>query len=178
MSDLRDLYEEVILDHNRHPRNYPKNPAGANRHAHGFNPLCGDEVQVHLRVADDVVRDVGFEGQGCAICMASASLMTQAIMDRPVAEADALFEAVREVLAGEEGGGGARSARSARSGRGAVAAPGGATAEAGAEAAGRLGKLAVLAGVREYPMRVKCATLAWHTMRAALHGGGETVTTE
>ena len=150
MSDLRDLYEEVILDHNRHPRNYPKNPAGANRHAHGFNPLCGDEVQVHLRVADDVVRDVGFEGHGCAICMASASLMTQAIMDRPVAEADSLVEVVRDVLT--EGAGGTQSAR--------------------------LGKLAVLEGVKEYPMRVKCATLAWHTLRAALHEPGGTVTTE
>ncbi|MBP7711639.1 MAG: SUF system NifU family Fe-S cluster assembly protein [Gammaproteobacteria bacterium] len=150
MSDLRDLYEEVILDHNRHPRNYPKNPAGANRHAHGFNPLCGDEVQVHLRVEDDVVRDVGFEGHGCAICMASASLMTQAIMDRPVAEADSLVEVVRDVLT--EGAGGTQSAR--------------------------LGKLAVLEGVKEYPMRVKCATLAWHTLRAALHEPGGTVTTE
>ena len=150
MSDLRDLYEEVILDHNRHPRNYPKNPAGANRHAHGFNPLCGDEVQVHLRVADDVVRDVGFEGQGCAICMASASLMTQAIMDRPVAEADSLVEVVRDVL----------------------------TEDAGGTQSARLGKLAVLEGVKEYPMRVKCATLAWHTLRAALHEPGGTVTTE
>ena len=150
MSDLRDLYEEVILDHNRHPRNYPKNPRGANRHAHGFNPLCGDEVQVHLRVEDDVVRDVGFEGHGCAICMASASLMTQAIMDRPVAEADSLVEVVRDVLT--EGAGGTQSAR--------------------------LGKLAVLEGVKEYPMRVKCATLAWHTLRAALHEPGGTVTTE
>ncbi len=150
MSDLRDLYEEVILDHNRHPRNYPKNPAGANRHAHGFNPLCGDEVQVHLRVEDDVVRDVGFEGHGCAICMASASLMTQAIMDRPVAEADSLVEVVRDVL----------------------------TEDAGGTQSARLGKLAVLEGVKEYPMRVKCATLAWHTLRAALHEPGGTVTTE
>ena len=150
MSDLRDLYEEVILAHNRHPRNYPKNPAGANRHAHGFNPLCGDEVQVHLRVEDDVVRDVGFEGHGCAICMASASLMTQAIMDRPVAEADSLVEVVRDVL----------------------------TEDAGGTQSARLGKLAVLEGVKEYPMRVKCATLAWHTLRAALHEPGGTVTTE
>lgn len=150
MSELRDLYEEVILDHNRHPRNYPKNPAGANCHAHGFNPLCGDEVQVHLRVEGDVVRDVGFEGHGCAICMASASLMTQAIMDRPVAEADSLVEVVRDVLT--EGAGGTQSVG--------------------------LGKLAVLEGVKEYPMRVKCATLAWHTLRAALHEPGRTVTTE
>lgn len=150
MSELRDLYEEVILDHNRRPRNYPKNPAGANRHAHGFNPLCGDEVQVHLRVEDDVIRDVGFEGHGCAICMASASLMTQAIMDRPVTEADSLVEVVRDVLT--EGAGGTQSAR--------------------------LGKLAALEGVKAYPMRIKCATLAWHTLRAALHEPGRTVTTE
>ncbi len=149
MSDLRDLYEEVILDHNRNPRNYPKNPPGANRHAHGFNPLCGDEVRVHVRVEDGVVKDVGFEGHGCAISTASASLMTQAVLGRPVDEAESLFRAVHDVLVD------------------------------GVEAAeGRLGKLSVLAGVKEFPMRVKCATLAWHTLHAALANEETTVTTE
>lgn len=152
MSGLRDLYEEVILDHNRRPRNYPKNPAGANCHAHGFNPLCGDEVRVHVRVDDGVIADVGFEGAGCAISTASASLMTQAVMGRRVEDAETLFRAVHEVLTGEPG-----------------------------QADGRmeeLGKVAVLVGVRAYPMRVKCATLPWHTLRAALRHEGETVSTE
>lgn len=152
MSDLRDLYEEVILDHNRRPRNYPKNPPGANCHAHGFNPLCGDEVQVHLKVEGGLITDVGFEGTGCAISTASASLMTEAVMGRPVAQAEELFRAVHEGLTEE------------------AARP-----EAVAE---RLGKLSVLMGVKDYPMRVKCATLAWHTMRAALQHEGDTVTTE
>jgi len=152
VSELRDLYEEVILDHNRRPRNYPKNPPGANRHAHGFNPLCGDEIRVHLKVEDGVIVDAGFEGAGCAISTASASLMTQAVMGRRVAEAEDLFRAVHGALTDESG-----------------------KLQASPE---RLGKLSVLAGVKEYPMRVKCATLAWHTMRAALASEGETVTTE
>ncbi len=152
MNDLRDLYEEVILDHNRNPRNYPKNPAGANCHAHGFNPLCGDEFQVHLKVRDGVVEDIGFEGAGCAISTASASLMTQAVKGLSVREAEALFESVHQVLTEEE--------------------------ETAVDAGDLLGKLAVLVGVKEYPMRVKCATLAWHTMHAALANKDTTVTTE
>lgn len=151
MSDLRDLYEEVILDHNRNPRNYPRVPEGANRSAHGFNPLCGDEFQVHLVVEDGVVRDVGFEGAGCAISTASASLMTEAVKGRTVEEAEALFARVRQVLT-EDG--------------------------VASDSGDLLGKLSVLVGVREYPMRVKCATLAWHTLDAALHEADETVTTE
>ncbi len=151
MSDLRELYEEVILDHNRNPRNYPKKPDDANRTAHGFNPLCGDEFFVHLTVADGVVKDAGFEGAGCAISTASASLMTEALIGRPVAEVEALFARVHHALTEERQVG---------------------------EAEEMMGKLTVLTGVKEDPMRVKCATLAWHTMHAALKQDGETVTTE
>jgi nitrogen fixation NifU-like protein len=149
--DLRALYEEVILEHNRNPRNYPKKPEGANHSAHGHNPLCGDEVKVHLRVEDGVIRDVGFEGDGCAISTASASLMTEALKDKSEDEAKALFEALHTLLT---------------------------VADAGEGDADTLGKLAVLCGVKEYPMRVKCATLAWHTMQAALVQETSLVTTE
>lgn len=147
MSDLRSLYEEVILDHNRRPRNFLYKPAGANRHAHGYNPLCGDDFTVTLQVEDGVIRDVGFEGAGCAISTASASLMTEAIKGKTVEEAERLFQGVHDLLTkeGEPDG---------------------------------IGKLQVLAGVREYPSRVKCATLAWHTMHAALQNVSDTVTTE
>lgn len=145
--DLRGLYEEVILEHNRHPRHYPENPAGSNHHAHGFNPLCNDEISVHLRVADGIVQAAGFEGAGCAVAMASASMMTEAIQGMRVEAAEALFRRVHAMLAG-----------------------------AGPDT--DVGKLRVLAGVRAFPMRVKCATLAWHTLKAALANRGETVSTE
>lgn len=151
MSDLRELYEEVILDHNRNPRNYPKKPEGCNHSAHGFNPLCGDEFEIHLKVKDDVIADLGFEGAGCAISTASASLMTEALKGKTVAEAEALFEEVHKLLTEEKQVG---------------------------NPADLLGKLTVLTGVKEYPMRVKCATLAWHTMRAALKNVEDTVCTE
>jgi nitrogen fixation NifU-like protein len=147
MSDLRDLYEEVILDHNRNPRNFQKKPEGCNHHAHGFNPLCGDELTINLTVENDVITDVGFEGAGCAISTASASLMTEAIKGKTVAEANKLFNGVHAILT---------------------------EADSGAE----VGKLRVLAGVRDYPARVKCATLAWHTLQAALKDEEGTVTTE
>jgi nitrogen fixation NifU-like protein len=147
MSDLRDLYEEVILDHNRNPRNFHKNPQGSNRHAHGYNPLCGDEFTVHLTVEDGIVTDAGFEGAGCAISTASASLMTEAAKGKTVEEAEALFHGMHNLLT-QEGD------------------------------PPDMGKLQVLAGVREYPMRIKCATLAWHTMHAALANQQDTVTTE
>lgn len=150
MNDLRELYEEVILDHNRNPRNYPKRPEGTTHTAHGFNPLCGDEFQVHLRVKDGVIEDVGFEGAGCAISTASASLMTEALKGKPVAEAEQLFEVVHDLLTREEQ----------------------------VQDDELLGKLTVLTGVKEYPMRVKCATLPWHTMKGALEGRKETVSTE
>lgn len=147
MGDLRDLYEEVILDHNRKPRNFQKKPAGTNRHAHGYNPLCGDEFTVNLIVEDGVIKDVGFEGAGCAISTASASLMTESIKGKTVDQARVLFRDVHNLLT-QEGD------------------------------AGAVGKLEVLTGVREYPARVKCATLAWHTLYAALENAGDTVSTE
>jgi len=145
--DLRALYEEVILDHNRNPRNYPKSPPGATHHAHGFNPLCGDEFRLHIKVEGGVIKDIGFEGAGCAISTASASLMTEAVRGKTVAEAEKLFRAMHDVLA--------------RKGP-----------------ADDVGKLQVLAGVHEYPMRVKCATLAWHTLHAALQNKAKTICTE
>jgi nitrogen fixation NifU-like protein len=146
MSDLRDLYQEVILDHNRHPRNFGPLPA-ANRKAEGHNPLCGDRVTVYLDVEGDRIRDVAFEGAGCAISTASASLMTEALKGLGVEEARALFRGFHELLTkGDEGE--------------------------------DLGKLAVFTGVREYPMRVKCATLAWHALMAALDAKDQPVSTE
>jgi nitrogen fixation NifU-like protein len=149
MQELRELYQSVILDHNRRPRNFER-PAGANREAHGHNPLCGDRIDVFASVEDGVVREVGFQGSGCAISKASASLMTEAVKGRPIAEVERLFEGFRRVVTSD--------------------------ARAPVDAA-PLGKLGVFAGVREFPMRVKCATLAWHTLRAALEGG-EAATTE
>ena len=149
MQELRELYQSVILDHNKRPRNFAR-PEGANREAHGHNPLCGDRIDVFARVEDDVLRDVGFVGSGCAISKASASLMTEAVKGRPLADVERLFEGFHRVV----------------------------TSDARARAdTSALGKLEVLVGVREFPMRVKCATLAWHTLHAALLGG-ETATTE
>jgi nitrogen fixation NifU-like protein len=145
--DLAELYRDVIVDHNRSPRNRGRLPA-ATHHAEGDNPLCGDRLRLDVDVAGDVIRDLRFEGSGCAISTASASLMSEAVKGRTRAEAEALFAAVHRMLTGD-----------------------------GADAA-RLGKLAALAGVREFPARVKCASLAWHTLNAALAGSGEPVTTE
>jgi nitrogen fixation NifU-like protein len=150
MSDLRDLYQEVILDHNRRPRNYGP-LADATRSATGHNPLCGDRLRIDLRLEEDRIADVKFEGSGCAISKASASLMNDAIKGRTVEEADALFDAFHRM----------------------VTAP-----EAAAASGDVLGKLTVLSGVAEYPLRVKCATLAWHTLRAALRQPDAVVTTE
>jgi nitrogen fixation NifU-like protein len=149
MSDLRDLYQTMILDHSKKPRNVGR-PEGANRSAHGDNPLCGDRLDVHLTVdAGGAIREVGFEGSGCAISTASASIMTECVKGRPAAEAREIFERFHDLMTGE-----------------------------GRADPEELGKLAVFTGVREFPLRVKCATLAWHTLRAALEGGDETVTTE
>jgi nitrogen fixation NifU-like protein len=150
MSDLRDLYQEVILDHNRQPRNFGELEAPTTQ-ADGHNPLCGDRLHLALRVEDDVVRDVRFTGSGCAISKASASLMTEAIKGRPLAEVRATFARFHEMIT--------------------------APADADVERLD-LGKLAVLGGVRAFPVRVKCASLAWHTLRAALDRGGQVVTTE
>jgi nitrogen fixation NifU-like protein len=138
MSDLSDLYQEVILDHNRRPRNF-RAIEEPTHHAEGFNPLCGDRLKLYLNVEGDRIVDLAFEGSGCAISKASASLMTDALKGRTVADARALFERFHQM----------------------VTTPPDAAVE-------DLGKLSVLAGVREFPVRVKCASLAWHTLKAAL----------
>ncbi|RJG08019.1 SUF system NifU family Fe-S cluster assembly protein [Noviherbaspirillum cavernae] len=148
MGDLRDLYQEVIFDHYRKPRNFHA-LADANRSAEGFNPLCGDRLTLYLDVEDDVITDASFEGTGCAISMASASLMTEHIKGRRVQEAEKLFADFHELVTHEHG-----------------------------TQSSDLGKLEVLGGVREFPARVKCATLAWHTLRAALSRQTEPVSTE
>jgi len=150
MSELRDLYQEVILDHTKHPRNY--GPLGSATHrASGSNPLCGDQLVLMLDIHRDLVRDAHFAGRGCAISTASASLLTEAVKGKTTAEAHHLFERFHDV----------------------VTTP--ADREPNLEG---LGKLAALAGVREFPMRVKCASLAWHTLEAALAGAREPVSTE
>ncbi|MBU8899057.1 SUF system NifU family Fe-S cluster assembly protein [Corallococcus sp. H22C18031201] len=148
-SDLQDLYQEVVLEHSKRPRNFRAVP-DANRQAEGYNPLCGDQLSVTVHMEGDVIRDIGFQGQGCAISRASASLMTGAVKDRTLAEAVALFEQVHALVT--EG-------------------PSAVDVES-------LGKLAVLSGVSEFPARVKCASLAWHTLRAALEGRSTSVSTE
>ncbi|TFZ82005.1 Fe-S cluster assembly sulfur transfer protein SufU [Candidatus Macondimonas diazotrophica] len=146
--DLRELYQDVIVDHNRNPRNF--HPLeGAVRIAEGYNPLCGDKLSVYARIDDGRITDVSFVGSGCAISTASASLMTEAVKGKTVAEAEALFADMHELLTGKT-----------------------------AADAGRLGKLAALAGVKDYPARVKCATLSWHTLHAALQGDLTPVRTE
>ena len=151
MLDLRELYQEVILDHSKHPRNFGPDPC-ANRHAKGNNPLCGDRVEVHLKARDGRIEDVHFEGKGCAISLASASLMTEMVKGKSVEEAKEIFRKFHDL----------------------VTSKGPVDAERYAE----LDKLAALSGVREFPMRVKCATLPWHAMTAALDGKAEEVKTE
>ncbi len=151
MSDLRELYQTTILDHNKKPRNF-RVPDDANRSAEGHNPLCGDQISLHLAVDEDgVIQDLGFQGSGCAISTASASMMTQALKGKKVDEAMGLFDSFTELVTGDP-----------------LEEP---------ETDG-VGKLAVFAGVREYPMRVKCATLAWHTLKSAVLESGETAKTE
>jgi nitrogen fixation NifU-like protein len=150
MADLRDLYQEVILDHHKKPRNFHK-LQNANRQADGYNPLCGDKLSVYMRVEEGVVKEIGFIGTGCAISTASASMMTESLKGKTEAEAKAVFEKFHALVTNHS--------------------------ETQPDPAS-LGKLAVFSGVREYPVRVKCATLAWHTMRAALEGSKETVATE
>ena len=150
MSDLRELYQEVILDHNRNPRNFGV-LENANRDAEGHNPLCGDRVNVYLRVEGDRIEDISFQGSGCAISTASASLMTESLKGKTLQEARELFQGFHELVT---------------------------TGGAGNENTERLGKLAVFSGVREYPIRVKCATLAWHAVQAALIQKDHPVSTE
>ena len=146
MSDLSDLYQEIILDLNKRPRNYREMPECSCR-AEGHNPLCGDEVEVFVRVDDDKLSDVAFQGQGCAISRASASMMTAKTKDRSTAEARALSGRVRDMLVGPE-----------------------------AELPRDLGDLAALSGVRKFPARIKCAMLPWYTLEAALDGRGSATT--
>ena len=142
MTELRDLYQEVILDHNKSPHNYREMP-DASRIALGHNPLCGDKLKLYVRIEDDRVLDVAFQGSGCAISKASASIMTDAVKGKTLAEADTLYGQFHELLTGPP--------------------------DVKADGAG-LGKLAVFSGVREFPARVKCATLAWHTLESAIKG--------
>jgi nitrogen fixation NifU-like protein len=150
MSELRELYQEVILDHNRKPRNFRK-LEGANRTAEGVNPLCGDRIALYLKVRDGVIEEAAFEGSGCAISRAAASLMTTSVAGKPTTEADALFQRVHAML---------------------TATPNGDAVDP------RVGKLAVFAGVREFPSRIKCAALPWHALQAALRGSAAPVSTE
>ncbi len=149
MFELSDLYQQVILDHNKKPRNFRKLEA-ANRRADGHNPLCGDQLSVYLQMEDDVVKDVSFEGMGCAISKAAASMMTQSVKGKTRGEAETLFNEFHQMVTGELDE---------------EATP------------NNLGHLKIFAGVRDYPARVKCASLSWHTMHAALHGE-EMATTE
>ena len=141
MSELSELYQAVILDHNKKPRNFHK-LENANRHAEGFNPLCGDQLNVYLQLEDDQVKEVSFEGSGCAISKASASMMTQAVKGKSKQDAETLFNEFHRMAMGE--------------------------LDAETEP-NHLGKLTIFAGVRDFPARVKCATLSWHTMHAALN---------
>ena len=150
MSDLRDLYQEVILDHYKRPRNFRK-LEGKARHVDGHNPLCGDRLTVYAQIEDGVVKDVSFEGSGCAISTASASLMTESLKGKTPQEAEELFHKFHDLVTSDP--------------------------ESTADTEG-LGKLEVFAGVREFPARVKCASLAWHTVKAALQGEEQTVSTE
>lgn len=148
MSEILDLYQEVILDHHKRPRN--QGPLdGATHRAEGDNPLCGDRVKVSVRLASGRIAEIRFEGAGCAIAMASASLMTEAVRGLDLASFEALFHRFHELLTGDH-----------------------------PPPAEELGKLAVFSGVKEFPVRVKCATLPWHTLRSALRGADEPVTTE
>ncbi len=148
MSEINELYQEVILDHNKNPRNF-REIADANRKADGNNPLCGDELKVFLELEDEKVKDVSFVGSGCAISKASASMMTQMVKGKTLTEAETLFDEFHRMVLGE--------------------------LDEEAEK-NSLGKLKIFAGVREFPARVKCASLSWHTMHAALHGEAEVST--
>jgi len=149
MADLRDLYQELILEHSKAPRNY-RELKTADHKAEGYNPLCGDHFTIFLRMEGDSIREVTFQGSGCAISKASASMMTQALKGKTKAEAEELFDLFHNVVTGQAVNGNQAD----------------------------LGKLAVFSGVSEFPTRVKCATLAWHTLQAALEGKQDAVSTE
>ena len=147
MSDLRELYQEVILDHNKRPRNF-RVIDPASHQAEGYNPLCGDQITLYLEIQDGIIKDLAFQGRGCAISTASASLMSEALKGKTLAEVENLFQNFHDLVTSE------------------------------GETPQGLGKLGVLAGVRDYPSRVKCATLAWHALRAALEHRTDPVATE
>src|SRR5262249_38883324 len=147
MSELKELYQEVILEHSTHPRTF-REMATASRKVEGFNPLCGDHFTIYVDLKDGAISDISFQGAGCAISKASASMMTQTLKGKSASEAEAMFEKFHGLVTGKSGG------------------------------EESLGKLAVFSGVSEFPLRVKCATLAWHAVRAALEGKEEAVSTE
>jgi nitrogen fixation protein NifU and related proteins len=149
--ELRELYQEVILDHNKSPRNYRK-MEDFTQDCEGYNPLCGDTIHVYLKVNEGIVTDVSFQGSGCAISKASASLMTSEIKGKTTEEAEEIFRNFQDLITGNLGKNPGKD--------------------------DKLGKLAVFSGVQEFPVRVKCATLAWHTMNSALHENDRSVTTE
>jgi nitrogen fixation NifU-like protein len=146
---MRELYQETILDHYKHPRNFGKLENG--RSSEGYNPLCGDRITVYVLLEGDVIEDVAFEGSGCAICTASASVMTEMLKGKTTSDAQQLFGKFHDLVTGD---------------------PSETPSTEG------LGKIAVFFGVREFPVRIKCATLAWHTLRAALEGKSDSVSTE
>ena len=150
MSELEELYQDMVIDHTIRPRNFRK-PAGANRSAEGYNPLCGDIITLYLKVEDDVIADIGFQGSGCSISKASASMMTENLKGKTTAEAEEVFTAFREMLTKEP------------------------ASDFDYEL---LGDLEILSGVRQFPVRIKCATLSWHTLNAALEGRDGPVSTE
>ncbi len=149
MLDLRELYQEVIIDHNKNPRNFHKLPCCSHT-AEGFNPLCGDKITLYVDVASDKIADISFQGAGCAISTASASLMTEIVKGKKISEAKNIFSVFHDLLMGKEN----------------------------ALTPDLMGKLTVLAGVKAYPARVKCATLAWHAFQTALQGDKSAVSTE
>jgi len=149
MNDLKDLYQEVILDHNKQPRNF-RRMEGATHHSEGFNPLCGDQIELFLKMKGDTIEDISFQGSGCAISKASSSMMTSLLKGKTRPEAEQLFEGFHRMVTGSVGD----------------------------PLSEGLGKLAVFSGVCEYPARVKCASLAWHTLKSALAGKEEKVSTE
>ncbi len=148
-TEIKDLYQQVIVDHSKRPRNC-RPLEGASRKVDGYNPLCGDKVTIYVKVEGGVVKDISFEGSGCAISTASASLLTESLKGKSLEDAEALFESFHNLVTGLEP----------------------------AHAGPKLGKLAVFSGVCDYPTRVKCATLAWHTLHAAIKGEAEKVSTE
>jgi nitrogen fixation NifU-like protein len=149
VSDLRELYQQVILDHNKNPRNFHELP-NATKSVDGYNPLCGDHYKIYVEVDGDTIKDIGFTGNGCAISKASASVMSSSLKGKTTAEAHQLFDVFHKLVTGEPG----------------------------SLSTAELGRLAAFSGVSEFPARVKCATLAWHTLNSALEGDKETVSTE